>query len=262
MRIVTRAQWGARPPASVTRMPEPAQYTFLHHTADERGGTGAEWVRAEQNYHMDVNGWADIGYSWLYDPRDETFYEGRGWGVAGAHTYGFNSVGHALCLLGNFDIRTLDGADVAALGEFLRLVRDQGHGPAVFTAHGSMPDNATACPGRYAVARIPEINAAASTAPAPAPIPPAPVQAWAAVTTTDADFAIAYDVFFEPHGIRIYSPVDAQANKIRGAIYVGAADTPSKPWLYHHVALQLTGNGAAVTRALCEDLMTKGLPKL
>lgn len=260
MKIVTRAQWGARPPVSVTRMPEPAQYTFLHHTADERGGTGAEWVRAEQAYHMDVNGWGDIGYSWLYDPRDKTFYEGRGWGVAGAHTYGYNSVGHALCLLGNFDTRTLDGADVQALGELLRLVRDQGHGPAVFTGHGSMPDNATACPGRYANARIPEINAAASSAPAPVPPPPAPVQAWAAVTSTDADFVAARDLLHMKLGMAIYNPADAQARRLPLVVYVGAADVPAQPWRYHRRTIQLTGNGIAETRALLDWIVKVGLP--
>lgn len=37
-----------------------------------------------QNYHMDSNGWWDIGYNFLIGG-DGNVYEGRGWGVVGAH---------------------------------------------------------------------------------------------------------------------------------------------------------------------------------
>lgn len=239
MRIVPRADWGARPPTSVAWMAMPVEYTFLHHTADEHLGTGAQWVQAEQNYHMDVQGWSDIGYSWLYDARDKTFYEGRGWGVAGAHTYGFNSQGHALCLLGNFEGRTLDAADLAELAAFLRLARDGGHGPAAFSAHCSMPDNETACPGRNALARIPEINDMVDQAPAPA-------TGWAALTNNDTDFGMARDTVHLRLGVPILGAADA--GKAKGALYVGAFDAPARPWEKHLQTQQATGQGADRTR--------------
>ena len=59
-RIVTRAEWGARPPThTIGNMPATPIYVFIHH------GTGGECfdkasciakVRAYQNYHIDGHG--------------------------------------------------------------------------------------------------------------------------------------------------------------------------------------------------------------
>ena len=57
--------------------------------------------RAIQNYHMDSNGWSDIGYSFLIGG-DGNVYEGRGWNKVGAHTYGFNDVGYGIDFIGTF----------------------------------------------------------------------------------------------------------------------------------------------------------------
>ena len=44
-----------------------------------------------QDWHINGNGWCDIGYSFLVGG-DGNIYEGRGWDEIGAHTGGFNSV--------------------------------------------------------------------------------------------------------------------------------------------------------------------------
>ena len=54
-----------------------------------------------QNYHMDSNGWCDIGYSFAIGGDGEV-YEGRGWNHVGAHTGGFNSVGYGVDFIGDF----------------------------------------------------------------------------------------------------------------------------------------------------------------
>jgi len=46
-------------------------------------------------------GWDDIGYSFLIG-EDGRVYEGRGWGVVGAHTLNYNSVSYGFCVIGNF----------------------------------------------------------------------------------------------------------------------------------------------------------------
>jgi len=43
----------------------------------------------------------DIGYSFLIGG-DGRVYVGRGWGIQGAHTYGYNSVALGFSLIGNF----------------------------------------------------------------------------------------------------------------------------------------------------------------
>lgn len=63
-RIVTRAQWGARA-ASTAQLPiRPAPFAVIHHTAGAACATEAACatqMRNIQNFHMNTNGWADIG---------------------------------------------------------------------------------------------------------------------------------------------------------------------------------------------------------
>lgn len=63
--IVSRAGWGARPPSSTTTMSTPVQYVVIHHSEGAACSTNSACetqMRSMQNYHMDSNGWADIGY--------------------------------------------------------------------------------------------------------------------------------------------------------------------------------------------------------
>ena len=47
-------------------------------------------------------------------------YEGRGWNAEGAHTYHFNSVGHAVCFVGDF----MDhNPTQAAINKYMELER-------------------------------------------------------------------------------------------------------------------------------------------
>lgn len=133
---------------------------FLHHTAgSERGAVG---MRQIQNFHMDVRGWSDIAYSWVYGPIARTFYEGRGAGVAGAHTRNHNSTAHALCVMGHFDRMAVPPTLVHDLAEFARWHRQ--YGPNVFTG-GHRDVASTSCPGDKLYRLIPNINAAATAAP-------------------------------------------------------------------------------------------------
>ena len=79
-------------------------YLFTHHSEGSYCETEEDCkavVRAIQDYHMDSNGWSDIGYSFLVGG-DGNVYEGRGWNKVGAHTYGYNSVGYGVCFIGSF----------------------------------------------------------------------------------------------------------------------------------------------------------------
>ena len=102
--IVTRAQWGARPPKSGYSSHQP-QRLIVHHSyiPNQSQYKGAASIRGIQSYHMDNENtkWNDIGYHFLIGP-EGTIYQGRPETVVGAHcSPNTNSVG--VCLIGDYD---------------------------------------------------------------------------------------------------------------------------------------------------------------
>lgn len=143
-RYVTRAEWGARAPLSKSTMTS-VEAIILHHTTGATLGAALsdDWVRSIQDEHFN-NGWVDIGYSFLYDAYGAIF-EGRGWGVTGAHTVGWNSRGHAFAYLGNGD-EPLPAAAQGAL-EWLVHESDRRFGAKEIIGHRTV--NPTHCPGDW-----------------------------------------------------------------------------------------------------------------
>jgi hypothetical protein len=107
--ICDRPCWRARVPrAAIAQMPALTR-AVIHHsaTASDDNTTSRETskakVRAIQNYHMDVNGWSDIGYHFLVDKLGNSF-EGRSGSMGslprGAHdgtnesSFGFVMMGY------------------------------------------------------------------------------------------------------------------------------------------------------------------------
>uniref|UniRef100_A0A8C4WFL9 Peptidoglycan-recognition protein n=1 Tax=Gopherus evgoodei TaxID=1825980 RepID=A0A8C4WFL9_9SAUR len=67
------------------RVITPVPYVIIYHTAGSScisQASCSQLVRSIQNYHMDSNGWADIGYNFLIG-EDGRVYEGRGWSTVG-----------------------------------------------------------------------------------------------------------------------------------------------------------------------------------
>lgn len=107
--VCERPCWGARAPKSSISQMSALTRAIIHHTADPNhmntGGLedSKANVRAVQNYHMDTNGWSDIGYHFLVDKHGYVF-EGRSGSMTGlpkgAHdgtnynSFGFNIMGY------------------------------------------------------------------------------------------------------------------------------------------------------------------------
>jgi len=152
--LVRRSDWGAKPPKGRPKeMAAPVKYLFLHHSAGMDGD--ARTVRAIQSFHQQSRGWSDIAYTWLYSPSSRTWYEGRGPGVTGAHTRGYNTMGHAVCVLGNYDKDELPAHAIDDLAEWAHW-HGGTWGPDQYVPHREMGE--TACPGRNLVAALPAIN--------------------------------------------------------------------------------------------------------
>lgn len=120
-KIISRAAWGAD---ESIRTGKPGFATIsrlhVHHTADPGNGLAdpAAAVRGIYRYHVESQGWSDIGYNFVIDEAGRV-YEGRwaqsysdggthdgeddrGLGVIGAHTGGYNTGSVGVALLGNF----------------------------------------------------------------------------------------------------------------------------------------------------------------
>jgi hypothetical protein len=154
--IVSRSGWSARPPLrDPTPIETPTPRLWVHHTGAEQHG--AQGVRDIQRYHQASKGWNDIAYSFLIDD-DGTIYEGRGAGVAGAHTEGDNSSSHAACLMGNFDERPPTAEAVASLVWLARHGRDAGWWVPTLGGHRDAPGAQTACPGAHLYPLLPGVR--------------------------------------------------------------------------------------------------------
>jgi len=150
--LVTRAEWGARPPRSISYIQSVLNMTFVHHTA-------GEWICYDkpqciaqvqdiQRLHMDVNGWADIGYSYLIG-EDGRVYEGRGWGVVGAHTLNYNSIAYGFCIIGNFMDRQPNQQALAAAQNIIECGVEKGYLLADYETFGHRDGVCTLCPGDF-----------------------------------------------------------------------------------------------------------------
>ena len=133
--IVPRGIWGASesirkgPPAYAPAV----RFAIVHHTAGRNAYTRAEApaiVRAIQLYHVQGNGWNDIGYNFLVD-RFGTVYEGRYGGVdrnvVGAHARGFNTGSTGIAVLGTYGSAAPTRAAETALTRLLAWRLDLAH---------------------------------------------------------------------------------------------------------------------------------------
>ncbi|MFI9823025.1 FG-GAP-like repeat-containing protein [Streptomyces sp. NPDC052013] len=209
--IVSRAQWGADeskvedPPTYIDKV----QAVFVHHTVGSNGYSCAEsasLVRGIMAYHVEVNGWNDLGYNFLVDKCGQIF-EGRGGGadlpVTGAHTYGFNSYSTGIAVLGDYQGDAAKGVPAgkptrAALESVARVaawklgqyggdpkgtvtltaagstgVWDNGEQATLNTISGHRDGYATACPGTNLYSKLGEIRRFAASAGRNAAIPTA-----------------------------------------------------------------------------------------
>jgi hypothetical protein len=123
--IQSRAAWGARPPRSTPSIASALHLAVVHHSAGTNAYTAADvpaLLRSIQAYHMDANGWDDIGYNFAVD-RFGRIWEARAGGidraVIGAHAAGFNTGSTGVSVLGNFDTAAVTPAAVSAVNAVL-----------------------------------------------------------------------------------------------------------------------------------------------
>lgn len=158
--------WGARSPRSRQTVTWAARQEFTLHYST---GSTSQTPRSIQNYHMDGQGWSDIGYNFLID-KDGRIYEGRGWLVVGAHAAPRNTQGIGVCYIGSDNMTTAAKRAVVALYD--EACRRAGK---TLARKGHRDINSTSCPGskNYSWWKSSNFRSVGSGS-APAPSKPAP----------------------------------------------------------------------------------------
>ncbi len=187
--IITRADWHAD--EAIRRAPpyyaDGVHLAFVHHTAGSNSyskAQSASIVRAIELYHVQGNGWNDIGYNFLVDKYGQIF-EGRYGGitkaVVGAHAMGFNSGSVGIAVIGDYGSTAITPAardalvaliawrlDLAHVDPLSKVVRMSAGNPR-YVAGTAVTLNAisghrdvypTSCPGASLYAQLPSIRAA------------------------------------------------------------------------------------------------------
>lgn len=150
-----RTQWGARPPVPTSLNPMARRITAItvHHDAEHFHGTSpaatVARLRKIQRYHIDDQGWADIGYHFAIDRRGEV-WEARELRWQGAHAKPHNEGNVGVVLLGNFEVQTPSREQLLELSRFVRTLRGRlGVAEGRVYGHRELPMTATECPGRH-----------------------------------------------------------------------------------------------------------------
>ncbi|MFJ9434000.1 peptidoglycan recognition protein [Streptomyces sp. NPDC101490] len=200
--ITPRSGWGA----DESLVLNPPTYTaqtkavFVHHTAGSNDYTcdqSAAVIRGIFLYHVQGQGWNDIGYQFLVD-KCGTVFEGRKGGidkpVLGAQTYGFNTDTTGIAVLGNYNdavstpplLDAIAGVAAWKLGLYgydpastVNLVAAADNGlykkgqvVAMQRISGHRDGFPTECPGANLYADLPLIRQlAVSPTPVPVPVP-------------------------------------------------------------------------------------------
>lgn len=170
--IFNRGDWNARKPKQYARvLSAPPDRIVVHHTATGNSSSRSrshafQLSRSIQNYHMDTNGWDDVGQQ-LTVSRGGYIMEGRNRSLkaisndnhaVGAHTANHNAHSIGIESEGNYMSATPPGELMSALAEtcaWLCLTYGLNPGSAIV---GHRDYNATSCPGDKLYAMLPQLR--------------------------------------------------------------------------------------------------------
>jgi hypothetical protein len=145
--VLTRSQWGARPPAITPSVAPDLKIAVVHHSVNANTYSREDvpaLLRGIQTYHMDVQGWNDIAYNFAVD-RFGRIWEARAGGITkaviGGHAQGFNTYSTGVMVLGDFTSAQPSQAAVDAVADVIgwkfALQQVEVRGTTQFTSLGS-----------------------------------------------------------------------------------------------------------------------------
>jgi hypothetical protein len=186
--IKLRADWGADETIA-WRSGSPSyatpRFSVLHHTVTTNDYTRAQAPQQIRNmyyWHVNGNGWADIGYNFVVD-KYGTIWEGRRGGITrgviGAHAGGWNTGSFGIAIMGNHNTAAPSAAALRSLTDLLSWkyalhgidtsasARASANGQSIPTLVGhrnlrgaftANPSTTTDCPGQQLYTRMDTIR--------------------------------------------------------------------------------------------------------
>lgn len=110
-------------------------------------------MRRIQNFHIDGNRWADIGYNFLIG--DNGFvYEGRGWRKQGAHAPNYNTKSIGISFIGTFTNKLPTVAALNAAKSLISCGVSKNEIHKLYSLIGHRQAVSTECPGNKLFAEI------------------------------------------------------------------------------------------------------------
>jgi hypothetical protein len=168
------AQSGGCAPVS-TPANTSVSHLIVHHSAG--ANTAASWtavVNSIWDYHVNTNGWSDIGYNWLIAPNGK-LYQGRADNITGAHFCGQNGNTMGICMIGTYSDTTITAAARETLINLLawkcsarnidptKVSLHGGSGLNLDNISGHRDGCSTECPGEVFHATFPALRQAVAT---------------------------------------------------------------------------------------------------
>ena len=163
IKVFTRRDWGARPPKSPYADLGPLRTAVIHHGGPVGAprwtfASAAQTCRSWQDYHMDVQGWSDIGYHFLIDGLGR-IYLGRPADALGAHVLKQNTGRIGINFMQDGRFHGLSYPQRRTLRKLFRVRHDKlglpslkylANKPGDFgvLGHREVPGQFTECPGR------------------------------------------------------------------------------------------------------------------
>ncbi|XP_055905697.1 peptidoglycan-recognition protein SC2-like [Eupeodes corollae] len=147
--IIKKAEWGGLTAVAKNALENNLQYVVIHHSAGAYCNTTEkckEQMRNMQSYHMNTLGWDDIGYNFGIGA-DGNIYEGRGFGIQGAHASSWNGKSIGIMFIGNYNDHTPTDSQILKANELLTEAVSQGHLSSNYTLYGHRQVGSTECPG-------------------------------------------------------------------------------------------------------------------
>ncbi len=144
--VITRAGWNATPPSRpFSRRWRKTVGIVLHHGGVRGTKPGPATVKTFERHHLS-RGWKGIAYNWLVDDGG-VIYEGRGNGMVGGATKGWNSRTESICYTGWGD-GPMSNAAREAIAELVGDIQSR-YGNKLWVK-GHRDFASTACPGGMA----------------------------------------------------------------------------------------------------------------